>query len=446
MKGLGFVLALLLAAAPAGAITITYVNPTPNESRVFVGFANSSTGNTTSDLVADPAAYSRNDTLFGPSAPPAADSEAYSGAELGTNLNAPLGTGVRSVFAPFNPTFFRASGVTYTAAGIYSANAFAFSGNASTTSPTPWVIHVDPSGSDVAGTPADVTVSASIAGTLTVAGASVADASWNVATTAFGTVISGTANQSVAGTSNFSDTNTITFSLPLGDTFELLLDYDLSTSGSGSGASSNSEITSSLVEISAVIAPVVPPMFAPVTGAKLLMFDKYAKAGKAKVVLKMEDPGGNITKGPSADPPGLSGQLLLYQQSDPSNRAVFALDSASWKSNKDSVAKYINKNAGTGQPGVKVATIKPGKLIKVVARNLGDGDSASGDQDANDLDLSALTPSDVVMAVLTIDNANDSTTHRMCAQFESPTIKSIAGGTGFKYLSKSSSLPTSCPE
>jgi hypothetical protein len=443
MKSFGYVLALLLVALPAGAITITYVNPVPNDSRVFVGFTNNSTGNTTSDLVADPAAYSRNDTLFGPSAPPAADSEAYSGAELGTNLNAPLGTGVRSVFGPFNPSFFfSASGFTYTAAGIYSADAFAFSGNASTTSPTPWIIHVDPSGSEVAGTPADVTVSASIAGTLTVAGASVADASWNVATTAFGTVISGSASQSVVGSSNFSDSNTITFSVPLGSTFELLVDYDLTASGSGSGASSSSEITSSLVQISAAI----PPMFAPVSGAKLLMFDKYTKSGKAKVVLQMTDPGGNITKGASADPPGLSGQLLIYQQSNPTNRAVFDLDAASWKSNKDSVAKYINKTAASGQPGVKVATVKPDKLIKVVAMNLGDGDSASGDQDANDLDLSVLTPSDVVMAVLTIDNANDSSTHRMCAQFESPTIKSIAGGSGFKYLSKTSSLPTSCPE
>lgn len=444
MKFLGYTLALLLAAAPAGAITITYVNPTPMESRVFVGFVNNSTGNTTSDLVADPAAYSRNDTLFGPSAPPAADSQAYSGAELGTNLNAPLGTGVRSVFAPFNPSFFfRASGTTYTAAGTYSANAFAFSGNATSTSPTPWIVHVDPSGAELPGTLADVTVSASIAGTLSVAGASVADASWNVATTSYGTVISGTANQSVIGSSNFNDSNSITFSLPLGSTFQLLVDYDLSTSGSGAGAMSNSDITSSLVEISAVIAPA---MFAPVNGAKLLLFDKYAKSGKAKVVLLMTDEDGSITKGMSADPPGLSGQLLIYQQSDPTNRAVFDLDSSSWKKNKDSVAKYINKDAAAGSLGVKVATVKPGKRIKIVAKSLGDGDAESGDQDANDLDLSVLTPSDVVMAVLTIDNANDTSTHRMCAQFESPSLKSIAGGTGFKYLSKTSSLPTACPE
>lgn len=443
MKNLGYILTLLLAASPAGAITITYVNPAPMESRVFVGFVNNSTGNTTSDLVADAAAYSRNDTLFGPSAPPAADSQAYSGAELGTNLNAPLGTGVRSVFAPFNPTFFRASGTTFTAAGTYSANAFAFSGNATSSSPTPWIIHVDPSGAELPGTLADVTVSASMAGVLSVAGASVADASWNVATTSYGSVISGTANQSVAGSSNFNDSNSITFSLPLGSTFELLVDYDLSTSGSGAGATSNSEITASLVEISAVIAPA---MFAPVNGAKLLLFDKYAKSGKGKVVLLLKDETGNITKGMSADPPGLSGQLLIYQQSDPTNRAVFDLDAASWKKNKDSVAKYINKDAAAGSAGVKVATVKPGKRIKVVAKNLGDGDAASGNQDGNDLDLGVLTPSDIVMAVLTIDNANDGSTHRMCAQFESPSIKSIAGGTGFKYLSKTSSLPTSCPE
>lgn len=444
MRILLVALGALLATVPAGAITITYVNTGPADSRVFVGFSNMSTGNTTSDLVSSGNAYSRNDTLFGPTAPPLHDSVIFSGAELGTNLNAPLGAGVRSVFSPFNPTFFRTEGQTATAAGSYSGNAFAFSGQTTSTSPTVWIVHVDPSGAEVPGTPADVTVSASIDGDLSVAGASVADASWNVATTTHGTVISGSMSQTVPGASTFTDSNAITFTVPLGGTFELLVDYDLSTSGSGAGALSKSEVTSSLVEISAVIAPPVPP-FVQVSGAKLLLIDNYAKSGKAKAVLLIKDDSGNITKGVSADPPGLTGELLIYQLADPSNRAVFDLAGSGWFKNKDSVAKYKNKDAAAGVSGVKVATVKPAKRIKVVAKNLGDGDSATGDQGANDLDLSVLTPADSLIAVLTIDNSNDSSTHRMCAQFDAPSIKAIGGGTGYKVLSKTSSLPTACP-
>jgi hypothetical protein len=257
------VVGLIAMGAQARAITITYVNPGPLDSRVFVGFANDASGYTTNDLVADPSAYSRNDTAYGPLPPvgqlPNFDAMAYSAAELGTNLNAPLGTGTRSVFTPLNIGFFQAHGLTILPTGSYSCDAFAFSGSTTSTTPDHWIVHVDPSGAEVAGTPADVTVTGAIDGSLSVAGSSVADAAWNVATTSYGTVMSGTANQSVVGTSPFSDAGSLTFTLPLGGTFELLVDYDLSTSGSGAGADSTSLVNSALVQISAVIPPPVAP-------------------------------------------------------------------------------------------------------------------------------------------------------------------------------------------
>ena len=176
--------------APAGAITITYVNPGPADSRVWVGFANDASGNLTSDLVSAPAAASRNDTVYGPLPPigmlPSFDAMDYGAAELGTNLNAPLGSGVRSIFAPLNPSFFQAHGETLAASGAYASHAFSYSGNASSSGPTPWIVHVDPSGVETAGTPALVTVTGTIAGHVTVAGAALADATWNVTTSSFG--------------------------------------------------------------------------------------------------------------------------------------------------------------------------------------------------------------------------------------------------------------------
>lgn len=444
-RALAVVSTTTLAAAAASAITITYVNPGPADSRVFVGFDNMASGNTTTDLVADPAAFSRNDTLFGPSPPPF-DAMAYSGAELGTNLNAPLGAGTRSVFAPFNPTFFRAHGETVGASGSYSAHAFSHSGDTTSTSPDPWTIHVDPSGAEIAGTPAYVTIDASIAGYVEiVGGAALADAFWNVATTGYGTVINGSAAIAAVGNTPFADTGTLTFMLPLGGTFELLVDYDLSTSGGGAAADSTSEVTASLVEISASLTP-PPPMFAPVSGAKLLMIDKYATSGKAKMVMILkDDSAGAIDKGPAAEPPALSGTVEIFPLSDPTNRAVYELDTAGWIHNKEKIAKFKNSLAAPGAAGVKVAAVKPDKLVKVVARNLGDGDSATGDQGSGDIDLAALTGADSLIAVISIENASDASSYRMCAQFDAPAITAIAGGTGTKVLSKTSSLPGICP-
>lgn len=438
---------LLVCAVPARAITITYSNPGPADSRVFVGFANDASGHLTADLVAQPAAASRNDTVFGPLPPigqlPAFDAMAYGAAELGTNLNAPLGAGVRSVFAPLNLTFFQAHGATLAPSGAYASHAYAFSGNASASTPAAWVVHVDPSGVELPGTPVDVTVDASISGAVSVAGTSLAAAAWTVTTSAGG-VIAGSASQSIPGTTPFGDAGTLTFTMPLGGTFTLLVDYDLTTSGSGAGADSTSEIAASLVEISAALTP--PPMFTAVSGYKLLLIDTYAAKGKAKAVLLLKDSTpGAIAKGAAADPPQLSGTIELYQLADPSNRAVYALGAAGWSANTARVAKYADATAAPGGAGAARALVKPDKLVKLLARNLGDGDAASGDQDASDLDLTALAPADSIMAVVTLDNAADLSTHRLCAQFDALAIKPVAGGTGVKVLSKTSSLPATCP-
>ena len=265
---------IVTLAIEANAVTITYVNTGPTDSRIFVGFDNNSSGYTTNDFISDPAAFSRADTAYGPLPPvgqlPAFDARTDARAELGTNLNNPIGTGIRSIFSPITTSFnVLAHGETYAGTGSYSSHSYVHSGDTTSTTPTHWIINVDPSGSEVAGTPTDVTVTGSISGLLSVAGASIADASWNVVTTSHGTIMSGSANQSSTGTSLISDTGTLIFTIPLGSTFELLLDYDFSTSGSGAGANSTSEISASLVEVSAQIqtpgpVPVLLSAVAPV--------------------------------------------------------------------------------------------------------------------------------------------------------------------------------------
>jgi len=252
-------LILMSAAIEVNAITITYVNVGPSDSRVFVGTANDASGYTASYLDSDSQAISRNDTLYGPLSG-SFDAMANARSELGTNLNCTTCYGVRSVFAPLNPTFFQAHGETLAPTGSYSSNAFSFSGDTTSTGPTAWIVHVDPSGAEVPGTPVQVMITGSISGVVSAAGTSMATALWNVTSPSNGTVMSGTASQPTPGTTNFNDAGTLIFNMPLGSTFDLLVNYNLSTNGNGAGANSTSEVSQSLVEVSAVIAPPVAPV------------------------------------------------------------------------------------------------------------------------------------------------------------------------------------------
>jgi len=184
-----------------------------------------------------------------------------------------------------------------------------------------------------------------------------------------------------------------------------------------------------------------------VSGAKLLMIDKYALSGKAKMVLLLKDTTlGSIAKGPAANPPELSGTVEIFPLSDPTNRAVYALDNVGWFKNKVQVAKFKNSAAAPVAAGARAVTVKPDKLIKVVAKNLGDGDAATGNQDANDIDLAALTTSDSLIVSIMLENQTDNSSYWMCAQFDTPQVKQIGGGSGIKVLSKTSSTPTACPQ
>jgi predicted esterase len=177
-----------------------------------------------------------------------------------------------------------------------------------------------------------------------------------------------------------------------------------------------------------------------VAGLKLIMLDKYG-LGKAKAVYVAKAPG--IAKGPAGDPPGLSGKAEIFPLSDPTNKAVYDLP-ADWLVNKDAVAKYVNKAAAPGSGGAKVVVVKTDLVAKVVAKNLGDGDSASGDQGANDLDLQALADGDTIRVVLTIDNANDGNTYVTCSDFSALAIKKDNADANFKVLSKTSTAPGTC--
>jgi hypothetical protein len=177
-----------------------------------------------------------------------------------------------------------------------------------------------------------------------------------------------------------------------------------------------------------------------ITGTKLVIVDKQALAGRAKVVYVSKlDPG--IDKGAEGDPAELSGTFEVFYTDASSVAGSFVLPSP-WQKNIAAVAKYVNTLAPGGAGDVKVALLKNGTTAKVAAKGLGDGPA---------IDLFAGPPSASggVTTVLTLTNGVDDTVRRFCTRFAtdagSEVVHSeLAQGAGRKLVAKGG-VPTPCP-
>jgi hypothetical protein len=176
-----------------------------------------------------------------------------------------------------------------------------------------------------------------------------------------------------------------------------------------------------------------------VIGKKFIIVDKLTAASKAKLVYVSKDQAAGITKGTSTGAEGIdatfdfaydatAGQVFI-QAGD-----VDPGDTEGWKTNKATVAKFINKSAPAGSTVAKVAVIKPGKLLKLVAKGLGDGPV---------IDIfGAGAPSGDVHTAFSVDNSSDLNVH--CSTFTGCTYKLIAADTGAKLVCKTSTADPTC--
>jgi hypothetical protein len=179
------------------------------------------------------------------------------------------------------------------------------------------------------------------------------------------------------------------------------------------------------------------PQATGIAGTKLVIVDKLATAGKAKVVfVAKNDPG--IQKGPAGGPATLSGSFEVFYTDDTSVAGSFILPTP-WQKNDALVAKYVNTLAPSGGQ-VKVALVKNDLVAKVRAKGLGDGPA---------IDLFAGPPSASggVTAVLTVVNAG--LQRRLCTRFATDlgsevAFSEIAGGLGRKLVA-TGGVPTACP-
>jgi cysteine-rich repeat protein len=171
----------------------------------------------------------------------------------------------------------------------------------------------------------------------------------------------------------------------------------------------------------------------PVVPTKLIVVDKITAAGKSKAVFVAKD--ADVDKGLGTDPTtiGASLQIIYDNGTDPTLSGVFdAPSGAGWLVNKSTVAKYVNKDAPTGG-SVKVSVIKPGTLVKVVGKSLGD----------TPLDILSASGATTGIAFTAYCFTNDTTSNCFCSAHNC-VWKPIAGGSGAKLVCKGGEGDPSC--
>jgi hypothetical protein len=176
-----------------------------------------------------------------------------------------------------------------------------------------------------------------------------------------------------------------------------------------------------------------------ITGKKLIIVDKTTTAGKAKVVYVAKDTPAD--KGTTDDAGQISATFDYESPTLGTSGSATMPSGAGWLVNKATVAKYVNKEAPGGASAVKVAVIKPTKLLKVIVKDLGDAGSkidiyAAGNPSPSTVDMTTqLTVTDGL------------TVRRHCSEFTGCSRKLIAAGTGAKVVCKTATAGGSvaCP-
>jgi hypothetical protein len=165
-----------------------------------------------------------------------------------------------------------------------------------------------------------------------------------------------------------------------------------------------------------------------ITGKKLISVDKITAAGKAKVVYVAKDsPAG---KGTSNNASQISATLDYQSPTLGVEGSASMPQGSGWLVNKDTVAKYVNKDAPGGAGAVKVGVIKPTKLLNAVLKSLGDAGSEIDIYGTGDP-----SPASVDMATqyTVVDGG---AIRRHCGEFTACARKIIAGGSGAKIVCK----------
>jgi hypothetical protein len=168
--------------------------------------------------------------------------------------------------------------------------------------------------------------------------------------------------------------------------------------------------------------------------AKRLLVISKPSSGKVTFSYLAKDTTAGITKGPGTDPDAIGVELRVtyFLMNGDSATGAFVIPPGAhdgedgWKLNNESVAKYVNPGAPGGPTGAKTALIKPGTLLRLVGKSLGD----------SPLDLSL--GDDLAFAITEFEVVNDGDSNTHCTLYlpDDIALTSLAGGTVRKLKGK----------
>jgi hypothetical protein len=179
-----------------------------------------------------------------------------------------------------------------------------------------------------------------------------------------------------------------------------------------------------------------------VTPTKLIVVDKLSVAGQAKLVFVAKD--GAVTKGTGEDVDQIEVEFdVVYGNRSATGAFILPAGSTNgWLVNKSIVAKYVNKTAPEGPTQVKVGVVKPGKLLKLVGKGLGDVpfDIFAAGVPGHIKGIPGFFKA--VQTAYCVTNGGEENCH--CSNFDSCTYKLIAAGTGAKLVCKAGTGDPAC--
>ncbi|HEY8515334.1 MAG TPA: hypothetical protein VIS07_07465 [Candidatus Binatia bacterium] len=186
-----------------------------------------------------------------------------------------------------------------------------------------------------------------------------------------------------------------------------------------------------LALLAAVAATPAHAADAGVVGTRLAI---TSNASNGKSTLASTQRGAGVSFGPASAASELSGSLEVYYVDTPTNRIVLPLPSP-WDKVDARTAKFLNKFAPAGPTGVRTATVRAGTMAKVAAKTAGG------------LDLTQPPGPGGVMSILTVHNAGDGSTHRMCSLYRVSSGSKIAHRSvkGRSRLTLTKGVPVECP-
>ena len=160
-------------------------------------------------------------------------------------------------------------------------------------------------------------------------------------------------------------------------------------------------------------------------------------AGRSKVQFVSKDRFAGITKGGGTNVEDISAAFHVRYDDETGSYTIAAGESAGaegWRVNKPKTAKFVNTQAPEGSTSVRTAVIRPGKLLKLVAKQLGDADP---------LDIVATgAPTGTVHTAFCVTNGGERYCH--CSALIRCVFKEFAGGTGAKLVCKGGAADPGC--